>query len=84
MAVMKVTNMLMPKLNMTKAERDGPSVVVLGGLPTAIGGSVFHMSIYSRQLSKLGKFSPLTNRYSHDSHIYQVTGESYDPTADSW
>lgn len=43
-----------------QAERDGPSVVVLGGLPTAIGG------------------------YSHDSHIYQVTGESYDPTADSW
>jgi len=43
-----------------QAERDGPSVVVLGGFPTAIGG------------------------YSHDSHIYQVTGESYDPTADRW
>jgi len=43
-----------------QAERDGPSVVVLGGLPTAIGG------------------------YSHDSHIYQVTGESYDPTQDRW
>jgi len=43
-----------------QAERDGPSVVVLGGLPTAIGG------------------------YSHDSHIYQVTGESYDPSANRW
>ena len=27
------------KLKLKQAERDGPSVVVLGGLPTAIGGS---------------------------------------------
>jgi len=43
-----------------QAERDGPSVVVLGGQATAIGG------------------------YSRDTHVYQVTGESYDPTSNDW
>ena len=31
---------IMTKLKLKQAERDGPSVVVLGGFPTAIGGFV--------------------------------------------
>ena len=128
---------IMTKLKLKQAERDGPSVVVLGGFPTAIGGFVLvfiKWSSKSHQILikiitklRLGgsvlvfisapitatlinitieryssssnpsanhhhlilikmiiKSPPLKNRYSHDSHIYQVTGESYDPDADRW